>query len=82
MKYVCELCGMIYDEDTGDSKRGIPAGTAFGALPQTYECPGCGSEKEAFSRVERQTRTAAPKEGDRAFWENVKYSEYQHDSER
>lgn len=49
MKYVCELCGMIYDEDLGDARRGIPAGTKFQDLPADYECPGCYSERQAFS---------------------------------
>lgn len=49
MKYVCELCGMIYDEDLGDIKHHIPAGTKFEDLPADYECPGCYSEREAFS---------------------------------
>ena len=47
MKYVCELCGKIYDDAVGDSRRGIPAGTDFLSLA-AYECPDCGSGKEAF----------------------------------
>ena len=48
MKYVCELCGNIYDPAMGDSDRKIPAGTAFADLPGDYTCPNCGSEKEAY----------------------------------
>ena len=48
MKYVCELCGRIYDEAAGDVKHGIPAGTVFSDLPAEYECPDCGSGKEAY----------------------------------
>ena len=51
MKYACELCGYIYDEIAGDAKHGILPGTAFGELPEHFECPGCGYEKEAFSPV-------------------------------
>ena len=47
MKYVCELCGKIYDDAAGDIQRGIPAGTDFLSLT-AYECPSCGSGKEAF----------------------------------
>ena len=51
MKYTCELCGYVYDEVVGDPKRGIPPGTAFKDLPEYFECPGCGCEKEAFDPV-------------------------------
>ena len=51
MKYTCELCGYVYDEASGDPKRGIPPGTAFKDLPEYFECPGCGCEKEAFDPV-------------------------------
>ncbi len=51
MKYVCELCGYIYDEDTGSARSKIPAGTRFAELPEDYECPCCGYGKEAFDPV-------------------------------
>lgn len=51
MKYVCELCGFVYDEAVGDLRNGILPGTVFGELPVYYECPGCGYEKETFSPV-------------------------------
>lgn len=82
MKYVCELCGMVYDEAVGDEKRGVPAGTPFVQLPNDYDCPRCGSEKEAFTPAERKTRNAAVRTDDRAFWQNVKYSEAQGESDR
>ena len=49
MKYVCELCGYVYDELAGNLRSGIVPGTAFSDLPQDFECPGCGYEKEAFN---------------------------------
>lgn len=62
MKYVCELCGLIYDEDLGNPRKNIPAGTKFQDLPEDYECPGCYSERLAYSpaRASRVIRTAAP----------------------
>lgn len=51
MKYTCELCGYIYDETVGDTRHGILPGTAFADLPEHFECPGCGYEKEAFNPV-------------------------------
>lgn len=51
MKYTCELCGYVYDETSGDVRHGIQPGTAFDQLPEHFECPGCGYEKEAFNPV-------------------------------
>ena len=52
MKYACELCGYIYDEDAGLPVRGISGGTAFEQLGADFECPGCGCEKEAFDPLQ------------------------------
>lgn len=49
MKYSCELCGFVYDEEVGDVRNGIAPGTKFADLPRDFECPGCGYEKEAFN---------------------------------
>lgn len=56
MKYSCELCGFVYDEEQGDEKKGIAPGTSFAQLPEDYECARCGYKKEAFNplRSERQ----------------------------
>ncbi len=59
MKYVCELCGWIYDEDRGNPQRGIAPGTKFADIPADHECPSCGCTKEAFDPV--QPRSEKPK---------------------
>ncbi|MCD6365079.1 MAG: rubredoxin [Planctomycetes bacterium] len=51
-KYVCDVCGYIYDPAVGDSDNGVEAGTAFNDLPDDWVCPECGAGKEDFSRVE------------------------------
>ena len=51
MKYVCELCGWIYDESLGDPQNGIAPGTKFTDLPDDFECPACYCGKEAFDPV-------------------------------
>lgn len=48
-KYVCNVCGYIYDPATGDPDGKIPAGTAFEDLPDTWVCPVCGADKSEFS---------------------------------
>lgn len=41
MKYVCQICGYVYDEDI--------EGTKFEELPEDYACPLCGVGKENFA---------------------------------
>ena len=49
MKYVCEICGWIYDEELGDVEFNIEPGTKFEDLPEDFECPECYAGKEAFT---------------------------------
>lgn len=50
MKYVCELCGWVYDEELGDPDNGIAPGTKFEDLPEDFECPLCGAGKDQFTK--------------------------------
>ncbi len=47
-KYVCELCGYVYDPAAGDPDNDIDPGTAFEDLPDDWECPICGAPKDDF----------------------------------
>ena len=47
-KYVCTVCGYVYDPAVGDPDNGHPAGTAFEDLPDDWTCPECGAPKSAF----------------------------------
>ena len=51
-KYVCDVCGYVYDPVVGDPDSGIAAGTAFEDIPDDWVCPTCGVTKEDFSVVE------------------------------
>nr|AHF24866.1 putative rubredoxin [uncultured bacterium Contig1491] len=48
-KYVCSVCGYVYDPSVGDESQGIPAGTPFEALPDDWHCPRCKQPKEKFN---------------------------------
>lgn len=48
MKYICNVCGHVYDPQIGDPEHGIKAGTSFEELPEDWTCPLCGTEKENF----------------------------------
>ncbi len=51
MKYVCTVCGYVYDEDKGDEANGIAPGTKFEDLPEDYACPLCAVGKDMFEQV-------------------------------
>ena len=53
-KYICALCGYVYDPSLGDPDEGIAPGTAFEDLPETWTCPVCGASKEEFSNPRKQ----------------------------
>ena len=53
MKYVCDACGWIYDEEKGDADLGIEPGTKFEDLPEDFECPLCGVGKDMFIAQEQ-----------------------------
>ena len=50
-KYVCSVCGYVYDPAVGDPENGIPAGTAFEDLPADWHCPRCRQGKDKFQRA-------------------------------
>ena len=50
-KWVCVVCGYIYDPEAGDPSQGVEPGTAFEALPDDWVCPDCGVGKDDFSPV-------------------------------
>jgi flavin reductase (DIM6/NTAB) family NADH-FMN oxidoreductase RutF/rubredoxin len=47
-KYVCTVCGYVYDPVKGDPDSGIAPGTAFKDIPNDWVCPVCGAGKKAF----------------------------------
>jgi rubredoxin len=50
-KYVCNVCGYVYDPAAGDPDGGIKPGTAFEDIPDDWACPLCGVNKSDFSPV-------------------------------
>ena len=49
-KYVCDICGWIYDEAEGDPDNNIAAGTKWEDLPDSFACPMCGVGKDMFEK--------------------------------
>ena len=50
MKYTCDVCGFIYDEELGYPEAGIAPGPRFEDLPEDFECPLCCVGKDMFSQ--------------------------------
>lgn len=49
-KYVCNVCGYVYDPEKGDPENGIKPGTKFEDLPDDWVCPVCGATKDQFEK--------------------------------
>ncbi|HHS49516.1 MAG TPA: High molecular weight rubredoxin [candidate division Zixibacteria bacterium] len=52
MKFVCDICGWVYDPEAGDPDNGVEPGTAFEDIPDNWTCPVCGVGKDEFSPEE------------------------------
>ena len=51
-KYICGVCGYVYDPAEGDSVRKVEPGTPFEELPENWRCPFCGVKVDKFKPVE------------------------------
>ena len=49
-KFVCNICGWVYDEEVGAPNQGIEPGTKFEDLPEEFKCELCGVGKEHFRK--------------------------------
>jgi rubredoxin len=47
-RYVCGVCGYVYDPVKGDPEHGVKAGTGFADLPRDWVCPICFAPKSEF----------------------------------
>lgn len=50
-KYICELCGYVYDPTVGDPDNDIAEGTEFDELSEDWVCPLCGAAKDDFEKM-------------------------------
>jgi rubredoxin len=47
-RYICSICGYVYDEEQGAPEVGIEPRTPFSQLPDTFTCPLCSMGKDVF----------------------------------
>jgi len=52
-RYICTVCGYIYDPAKGDPDNGIAPGTIFERLPEDWVCPQCGAGKDQFEKEDK-----------------------------
>ena len=51
-KYVCQICGYVYDPKDGDLAKGIGPGISFKTLASDWLCPECNAPKSEFFVIE------------------------------
>ena len=51
-KYVCDICGYVYDPELGDPDNGVAPGTPWEEVPEDWTCPLCSVGKDQFSPEE------------------------------
>lgn len=51
-RYICSICGYVYDEAMGDPDSGLASGTRFEDIPVDWQCPICGANKSMFDSCE------------------------------
>ncbi|NLD81025.1 MAG: High molecular weight rubredoxin [Deltaproteobacteria bacterium ADurb.Bin151] len=49
-RYVCSVCGYVYDPEKGDPDNGVVPGTSFEDIPDSWTCPICTAEKSQFEK--------------------------------
>ena len=77
-KYVCSICGFIYDEELGYSEGNILPNTSWSDIPSSFICPLCGASKEDFvEKVELTNNTITPLKSEisRELPEELDYTE-------
>ena len=50
--YMCTVCGWLYDEAKGAPEAGIPPGTRWEDVPESFLCPECGESKDDFEKID------------------------------
>ena len=56
-RYVCTVCGYVYDPADGDPDNGIDPDTKFEDLPDDWTCPICGATKDQFEKEQMNLKT-------------------------
>jgi len=47
-KYVCTVCGYVYDPEAGEPGQNVAPGTKWEDVPDSFACPLCAVGKDSF----------------------------------
>jgi rubredoxin len=50
-KWLCVVCGYVYDPEVGDPDSGVEPGTPWEEVPEDWICPLCAVGKEQFEEI-------------------------------
>lgn len=62
-KYVCTVCGYVYDEAAGIPDSDIAPGTKWEDIPEDWTCPLCGATKAEFKEQKVEEKPVVKKVG-------------------
>ena len=48
-KYICQVCGYVYDPALGDPDNNVAPNTSFENVPAEWVCPICSVGKDEFT---------------------------------
>lgn len=51
-RFMCLVCGYVYDEERGDPSSNVAPGTRWEDLPDGWLCPECGAPKSEFDEID------------------------------
>ena len=57
MKYVCDICGYVYDPEVGDPDNGVAPAHLGRKSPKTGPAPSARSERTSSARRNKRTDT-------------------------
>lgn len=52
-KWMCTVCGWLYEEEKGAPEEGLAPGTRWSDIPENWVCPECGAMKDDFVMQEQ-----------------------------
>ena len=51
-RYLCVVCGHVYDEESGDPESNLQPGTRWSDVPEDWVCPDCGASKDEYELID------------------------------